>query len=128
VKEDLRINVEENLEHLASQISKLVLRDKKENQDSKQQNIISKQKRYEKILIERKEYRNLANNCYRKRKQNNEWREQYQIGELEDKINGKEKADKEKSTNRNQNIKVNGKDNLESMLESLKEKIRTIEQ
>ncbi|CAG8749129.1 20339_t:CDS:2, partial [Gigaspora margarita] len=68
------------------------------------------------VLIEREEYRNLANNCYRKRKQNDEW----VLRKSEDK--SRRKADKGKSTSGSQNIKVNKKDNLEIAMGIIKKK------
>ncbi|CAG8490357.1 41621_t:CDS:2 [Gigaspora margarita] len=152
VKEDLRMDIEENLEHLASQTSKLVLRDGSKNVQQKlykkewlnkscinklrksslraeeyykKGEILNQDQKANRVLIEREEqkWKSLYNNTH--------WqyqKEQYQTEELEKRINGKEKAVKGKSTNGDRNIKVNKEDNLESMLESLKEKIRTVEQ
>ncbi|CAG8802351.1 1749_t:CDS:2, partial [Gigaspora margarita] len=109
-------------------MSKLVLRDEKEDQDLEQKNIIkSKENEYLLLLymivldprnnkwvlrkLENKSRRVLYNNTYRQYQ-----REQYQTGEFKDKINKKEKADKKKSTNRNQNIKVNKEENLKRQL------------
>ncbi|CAG8807378.1 3536_t:CDS:2, partial [Gigaspora rosea] len=100
--------------------------------------MLNQDQKANRVLIEREEYRNLANNCYGKRRRNDEWnlrksedrsrrvlynnthwqyqREQYRTEELEDKVSGKkEKADKGKSKIEDRNIKVDKEDNLETI-------------
>ncbi|CAG8749765.1 8163_t:CDS:1, partial [Gigaspora rosea] len=98
--------------------------------------MLNQDQKANRVSIEREEYRNLANNCYGKRRRNDECdlrksedrsrrvlynnthqqyqREQYRTEELEDKVNGKkEKADKGKCKIEDRNIKVDEEDNLE---------------
>ncbi|CAG8689146.1 23321_t:CDS:2, partial [Gigaspora rosea] len=88
--------------------------------------MLNQDQKANRVSIEREEYRNLANNCYGKRRWNDEWdlrkSEDRSRRELEDKVNKKEKADKEKSKIEDRNIKVDKEDNLEIAMGIIKKK------